>query len=178
MFTLKNFCTLGVVAVFERAEWRLVTHQLASVGLAIWGIRAPSPVLFPVDLQGTCATFIELLHVGTAKHFVSRYRDFQVVSELFVVFDTVLRLGNFSRATALYAAVDDLVVTPKPWTRPLALSWSFGCRAVDNLKHAWFWRLWIGEEEDGARRSAVSATSSGLSSSVRTSPYIASENGP
>ena len=24
--------------------------------------------------------------------------------------------------------------------------------AVDNLKHAWFWRLWIGEEEDGARQ--------------------------
>ena len=78
---------VGVVTLFERAERRLVPHQLAGVGLTVRRIRAPPPVLLPVDLQRAGAAFIELLHVGAAQHFIGRNRHFQVVRELFVVLD-------------------------------------------------------------------------------------------
>ena len=144
---------LAVVTVFKCAERGLVTHQLARVGFAVRSIRAPSPVLFPVNLQGACATFVELLHGGATQHFVRRNRHFQVVRELFVVLDTVLRLRNFSRAAALNAAVDDLGGHTKARNQTVGfiVIVRLPC-TVDHLQHAWFWRLRIGEEEDRTRQ--------------------------
>ena len=60
-----------------------------------------------------------------------------------------MRLGDLSRATALHAAVDDLRGHAEARNQTIRLIVIVRLPgAVDNLQHARFWRLRVGEEED------------------------------